>query len=347
MTVAFYGTAKAVPFVQGRQTSAQPGFHALDLSSPCWLTSNFSNSATAMATGPKRIKGSSTNKAASSFRAPPGDNRCYTPAIPAFSGGLFSKFGVCERAMQTASEEHIAVTRKLPGRRYDKVFFGCMVVLLLLIVFVGFAHSYYLAGVFRAHLPAPILHIHGALNTLWMLLLVVQTILISAKKIKWHMTLGIAGFALAVAMVGVGFVVSANQLHRHASDPRILSFETIPFLEQVSFAVLAGAAFALRKKAAAHKRLILLATIVMMAAAFSRFPVQVPDSEKFAVYGIYVLLGSMVLYDVWSLHRVHGATVFGVLLILAYLNFAPPIGQTAAWQRFALWMQSLNLRFSA
>ena len=246
--------------------------------------------------------------------------------------------------MQTATEARVTVPRKLAGRRYDKVFFGCMVILLLLIVFVGFARSYYLAGVFRAPLPAPILHIHGALNTSWMLLLVVQAFLVSAKKIKWHMTLGIAGFCLAVVMVGVGFVVSANQLHRYAHDPRfdVLSFETIPFLEQVSFAVLAGAAFALRKKAAAHKRLILLATIVMMAAAFSRFPVQVGGHE-FAAYAIYLLLGLMVLYDLWSLHRVHRATIFGVLLIVAYLNFAQPIGQTAAWHRFALWMQSLNL----
>jgi hypothetical protein len=245
--------------------------------------------------------------------------------------------------MQTASEEPMTLARTLAGRRYDKVFFGGMVVLLLLIVFVGFARSYYLAGVFRAPLPAPILHIHGVLNTSWMLLLVVQAFLVSAKKIKWHMTLGIAGFSLAVVMVGVGFVVSANQLHRYAYDPSILSFETIPFLEQASFGVLAGAAFAQRKKPAAHKRLILMATIVMMAAALSRFPVQVADNEKFAVYGIYVLLGLMVMYDVWSLHRVHGATVLGALLILAYLNLAPPIGQTAAWRQFALWMQSFNL----
>jgi uncharacterized membrane protein YozB (DUF420 family) len=146
-------------------------------------------------------------------------------------------------------------------------------------------------------------------------------------------------------MVGVGFVVSANQLHRYAHDPRfdVLSFETIPFLEQVSFAVLAGAAFALRKKSAAHKRLILLATIVMMAAAFSRFPVQPGGHDNFAVYAIDLLLGFMVLYDVWSLHMVHGATVFGAILVLAYLYFAVPIGHTAAWHRFALWMQSFNL----
>ena len=138
---------------------------------------------------------------------------------PALSGLTLSAFRVCERAMQTATEEHIIVTRKLAGRRYDKVFFGCMVVLLLLIVFVGFARSYYLAGVFRAPLPAPILHIHAALNTSWMLLLAVQAFLVSAKKIRWHMTLGIAGFSLAVVMVGVGFVVSANQLRRYAHDP--------------------------------------------------------------------------------------------------------------------------------
>ena len=247
--------------------------------------------------------------------------------------------------MLTTSEARVPVPRKLAGRRYDKVFFGCMVVLLLMIVFIGFARSYYLAGVFRAPLPAPILHIHGALNTTWMLLLAVQAFLVSAKKIKWHMTLGIAGFCLAVAMVGVGFVVSANQLHRYAHNPHfdVLSFETIPFLEQVSFAVLAGAAFALRKKAAAHKRLILLATIVMMAAAFSRFPVQPGGHDNFAPYAIYLLLGLMVSYDLWSLHRVHGATVFGALLIIAYLNCAVPIGQTAAWHRFALWMQSFNL----
>lgn len=199
-----------------------------------------------------------------------------------------------------------------------------MVILLLVITFIGFSRTYYLAGGFRAHLAAPILHVHAVLNTSWMLLLVVQAFLVSAKKIQWHMKLGIAGFCLAALMVGVGFVVSANQLHRYAHDPRfdVLSFETIPFLELVCFAVLAGAAFAQRKKAAAHKRLILLATIVMMAAALSRFPVQAAHKDPFTLAAIYLLLGLMVAYDAWSLHRVHGATIVGVLLIVAYLNLA-------------------------
>jgi hypothetical protein len=244
--------------------------------------------------------------------------------------------------LQIVSEARATVPRKLPGRRYDKIFYGFMILLLQVIVFVGFSRRYYLAGVFRAPLKAPILHVHGALNTAWMLLLVVQAFLVSAKKIKWHMTLGIAGFCLAVAMVGVGFVVTANQLHRLADNPDILSF-ALPFIEQVCFAVLAGAAFAQRKNGAAHKRLILLATIAMMGAAFTRFPVHVADHHKFGANGIYLLLGLMVLYDLWSLHRLHLATVFGTTLVLAYLNSAEPIGNTAVWHQFALWMQSLNL----
>src|SRR5579863_10131801 len=69
---------------------------------------------------------------------------------PGVSLLLIAEFLVCERPMQTASEPRVTEPRKLVGRRYDKVFFGCMVVLLLLVVFVGFARSYYLAGVFRA-----------------------------------------------------------------------------------------------------------------------------------------------------------------------------------------------------
>jgi hypothetical protein len=54
------------------------------------------------------------------------------------------------------------VERRLPGRRYDHLFFSGMAVLILATVFVGFARTYFLAGVFRAPLPSPIIHVHGA-----------------------------------------------------------------------------------------------------------------------------------------------------------------------------------------
>ena len=44
----------------------------------------------------------------------------------------------------------------------DNVFFPGVAVLILAAVFLGFARTYYLAGVFRAPLPNLLVHIHGA-----------------------------------------------------------------------------------------------------------------------------------------------------------------------------------------
>jgi hypothetical protein len=39
------------------------------------------------------------------------------------------------------------LVRDLPGRRYDHLFFSAVALLMLVTVFVGFARTYYLAGV--------------------------------------------------------------------------------------------------------------------------------------------------------------------------------------------------------
>jgi hypothetical protein len=55
------------------------------------------------------------------------------------------------------------------GPRIDKLFFPGAAVLILGTVFIGFARTYYLAGVFRAPLPNLLVHVHGAVFSLWIL----------------------------------------------------------------------------------------------------------------------------------------------------------------------------------
>ena len=73
-----------------------------------------------------------------------------------------------------------------PGRRFDHIFFSAMAAILLGTVFLGFARSYYLAGVFHAPLPSLIVHIHGAAFTCWILLFVAQTSLVLAGRVDLH-----------------------------------------------------------------------------------------------------------------------------------------------------------------
>src|SRR4030095_11486970 len=94
--------------------------------------------------------------------------------------------------------------RILPGRGFDHWFFSGMALLMLVTVLVGFAPTYYLAGVFRAPLPSLIIHLHGAAFSCWIVLLVVQTSLIAARRVDIHRRLGLAGFTLACLMVVLG-----------------------------------------------------------------------------------------------------------------------------------------------
>jgi hypothetical protein len=68
--------------------------------------------------------------------------------------------------------------------------------------------------ILRLRLPStqgrcPIIHVHGALFSCWILLLVKQTSLVSARRVDVHRRVGIAGFILACVMV-VGVLAATD-----------------------------------------------------------------------------------------------------------------------------------------
>jgi hypothetical protein len=221
-----------------------------------------------------------------------------------------------------------------------------MVVLMLATVAMGFAHTYFLAGVFNAPLPSRILHVHGAIFSSWMLLLLIQTTLVSARRVGIHRRLGIAGFFLAVLIIIFGILAAADSLARrgsHASS-QILSFSINSFTALLIFAVLAGSAFRLRSKPDAHKRLILLATIALMPPALFRWPfafVYHNQIRATLISCLFVLL--LVAYDFWSTHKAHRATVFGATLLGFVYLIRIPIGQSENWLAVARWVQSWGI----
>jgi FtsH-binding integral membrane protein len=224
------------------------------------------------------------------------------------------------------------------------VFFTGMALLILATVFVGFAHTYYLAGVFRAPLPAPIIHVHGAAFTCWILLLVAQTSLVSTGRVDVHRRLGVAGFLLACVMVVLGVWAGTNSLGRAfgggGDDP--LFFYIIPVTDMLIFATLIAFAFRERRDSAAHKRLIMIGTTALMIAAVARWPfAPVHFNPPVATLFTYVFLVMLVAYDLWSMRRVHRATIWGSVFLIVVQWIRVPIGQSAAWHGFAAWVQAM------
>src|SRR5271155_1599791 len=232
----------------------------------------------------------------------------------------------------------------IPGRRFDHVFFSGMALLLLVTIFVGFAPTYYLAGVFHAPLPSLIIHLHGAAFTCWILLLVTQTSLVAGGRVDIHRQLGIAGFLLACLMVILGVLAATDSLVRGGgppgSDPRI--FYIVPLTDMVIFAVLIFFAFRFRSNPAIHKRLILIATIGLSLAALARWPITfVHRKPLHAALVSYIFLILIVAYDLWSTHKLHRATLWAGALLVVVQQIRVPLAMTGPWLHFAGWVRTL------
>lgn len=248
--------------------------------------------------------------------------------------------------MATATMPRTPAELVRTGRRTDNVFFSGMAVLILATVFVGFARTYFLAGMVRAHLPSPIIHVHGIVFSLWVLLLITQTSLVSAGRTDLHRKLGLAGFGLACLMPVLGVLAATNSLSRNFAPPGFplgaQTFYVIPMADMLIFSTLVFLAFRARRNPVVHKRLILIATIALMDAPTGRppFSALTGHAHMDALFPMIFLL-LVVAYDLWSTHTVQRATIWAGLFLIVVEQLRVPVGMSSVWHSFATWAQHL------
>jgi hypothetical protein len=225
------------------------------------------------------------------------------------------------------------------NRTAERIFYSGMAILLSICVFIGFSPTYFQAGLLRAPLPSPILHVHGAVFTLWMLLFIVQAALISARRVKWHRSFGTVAFCLPPIMIVLGVIAAIDALHRGVMigplDPSVSA--AIPLIGIVAFAIVIYASWRARRRPDAHKRLILIATMGLVGAAFGRFPwarIGLPPAAG-AVTGVGLLILLLVIYELITIRRIHRSTLWAAPRVFASVALAVPVGMTPAWRAFA------------
>ena len=244
-------------------------------------------------------------------------------------------------ATQVNDRPKLAASR--PGSAYDHVFFSGMAALILATVFAGFAPSYYFAGIFRAPLPSTIIHVHGAVFSCWILLLIAQTSLVAARRVDIHRRLGIAGVVLACLMVVVGVLAATDALARGFPPGRdALAFYIIPMTDMVVFPTLVLFAFRARFNPQAHKRIIMVATIALLTAPIARLPFElIHRKPPMAHLASYIFLLLLMAYDLWSTHKIHRATLWAGGFLIFMQQISAPIARTGTWHAFAGWVQTL------
>jgi hypothetical protein len=230
------------------------------------------------------------------------------------------------------------------SQRSERLFFGSMCFVLALVVFAGFAPTYYLRGAFAGPALTGALYVHGFAFTSWMILLNVQAGLISTNRVALHRRLGVAGAALGAVMMVLGAYVAITRMRDglFTTPPQLpgVAFLAIPLMTIVVFPALLGSALWLRRRTDYHKRLVLLATLELVTAAVARLPV-ISEGGPPAFFGVTDLfVVALALYDWKTRGRVHPATLWGGAFLIASQPLRIVIGLSGWWHTFGTWLTS-------
>ena len=228
----------------------------------------------------------------------------------------------------------------------ERKFYTRMAFLLVAVVFLGFAPSFYLRGIVPEYprpnptLPASVIF-HGLMFTLWMGLLVMQTQLVAARRTEIHMKLGKATMLVAIALIPVMYLAAVWAVARHSHPPFTddLNWTAIPLAVIPAFAFLVYEAWRRRKQAQWHKRLMLSATIMFAAGpGFSRIPLLPPTFWGFTIQllaGTALLFLPLFIWDRRTQGKVHPATWTGYAVATAAAVIPLALIYTGSWAGIA------------
>ena len=240
----------------------------------------------------------------------------------------------------------------------DAAFHTWMAAAFLLVAFGGFAPTYWMQLPAGTFVGAPIVHLHGALFSLWPIFLLSQARLAAQGRLRAHRSWGLAGIGLASAMVVIGVAVAIGTLQHGLAKgygDASREFFLVPLMAMALFAGFVVAAIIRRADRGWHQRLMLLATISVLQAAVGRVlflmatgggpglrpglgpppPVLMPTMAGLLLE-LFIVAG--MVHD-WRRHgRPHPAWVAGAAIITAALLVRPLVARSQAWHDFASFM---------
>ena len=223
----------------------------------------------------------------------------------------------------------------------DRRFYTGVAAAMLVVTFIGFAPTYYLAGFTNAPSLDPVVHLHGVVYSAWMLFFLAQNGLIAARRPDIHRVTGAVGLTLAIVVlvVGVWVAIHSGALRHGPADRDHHSFLVFPLTAMFLFAVFTALGARFRHRPNYHKRLMMLATVALVVTPLARISRMVDlPFRPHAIGGMLlsdVFLVSLVAYDFKRQGRLHPVTLWAGSAYLVSQPLRVAVGQTAAWQALA------------
>jgi hypothetical protein len=225
---------------------------------------------------------------------------------------------------------HLAVTKKLKIS-----FFMGMALLGFLAVFIGFGKT--LPPAIRDVRTPSLIYIHGAFSFGWICLFFVQATLIRYNNFKLHKLFGLLGLVIAIGAALTMPLAGVFEAQKELKTEGISAYSNMTgtLTTAIMFLGIVIAGILNRKNPQAHKRLMLLATIVILWVAWFRFRHYFPSVPRPDIWFGLVLPDSLIivswLWDKYVNGKLHPVLGWVGAFIIIEQTFEVVMSKSAGW----------------
>lgn len=240
---------------------------------------------------------------------------------------------------------------RAPSNLVGRLFYTSAAALLLVLTIVGF-QQFFLRG--RAYpdreLTPPIrtlIVLHGVAMSGWMALAMTQPLLIAARRPRIHMALGRVGACLAICLFLLGARLGIEAARVNPPDLKVWGltqkqFLAVPVVGITVYAVFVAAGVWLRKRAAWHRPLMLMASLSVVAAAVSRIDAisslyqgTIWESIFGPFFGTVAIGAMLCVAHALATRTIDRRFLTAYALFVASCAMIVQLATTSAWDRFA------------
>lgn len=218
-----------------------------------------------------------------------------------------------------------------------------LALLAIAIAAVGFWPTYF-GPLLAGGIDKPsIIHFHAAVYVGWLALFLTQATLAATGRTASHMKLGRFAMGYGALVIAAGLIAAFGMfaLRVRAGDMLAAQRSLLgPLLDMAVFTPVFAAAVYYRRKPEFHKRLMVLATTVLLIAAVGRMPFFGEPRNPLLVQLVWSapILVAMA-HDFWRHRRVSAIYACGLVVLALEGPFVRiPLRNSEAWGAVAAWL---------
>lgn len=215
-------------------------------------------------------------------------------------------------------------------------------------VLIGFSKTFIIPVTNATFHAPPIIYIHGFFALSWIVLFLAQAYLIKVGNWTLHMTMGMLGLLIAVVIAVTIPMVGVYQVQKDlAAGLGDTAISTIlgAFTSALLFFALVLVGLYYRNSPEVHKRLMLLATIVVLWPAWFRFRHFLPSVPNPEIWFALVLAYSLIIvawiWDKLANGRIHPTLLYVGWFVIIEQSFEVVAFDTGPWRAIAKTLYAL------